>query len=146
VDASVAVKWFISESHSEEALRVRGGPFEILAPAHMRVEVANTFWKRHRRGDLTFERAHAGVVLVSEHGTIREPRTLGSLLPAAIATAIAHHGTVYEALYVALALAEGCQFVTADRALYNSLAPIYPETMLWVEDIPGPAEPGPGPD
>jgi predicted nucleic acid-binding protein len=58
------------------------------------------------------------------------------LLPAAFELASAHQRTLCDALYVALAIAEACRFVTADRALYNSLAPSYPEIMLWIEDLP----------
>ena len=39
-------------------------------------------------------------------------------------------------LYAAVALSLGCRCVTADRPFYAALAAPYPETMLWVEDIP----------
>jgi predicted nucleic acid-binding protein len=47
--------------------------------------------------------------------------------------------SVYDALYVALALQEGCQLVTADGRLYNALRPVLPDTMLWVGDLPASA-------
>jgi predicted nucleic acid-binding protein len=111
----------------------------------MRAEIANALWKRHRRGDITADQARNRVAQMSTDAAIVVPDESDSLLPEALEIAIAHDRTVYDALYVALALAEGCQFVTADRALYNSLASAYPETMLWVEDIPDPAQPGIGP-
>jgi predicted nucleic acid-binding protein len=142
VDASVAVKWLIPEPYTEEASRLRAREYEILAPGHVRVEVANALWKRHRRGDLTREQARDGVGIISADGAIGEPQELGSLLPASFEIAIAHGRTVYDALYVALSLREDCPFVTADRPLYESLSATYRDTMLWVEDIPDLREPG----
>jgi predicted nucleic acid-binding protein len=43
--------------------------------------------------------------------------------------------SAYDSLYVALALDERCQLVTADRRLYDATSPIYPDTMLWIEDL-----------
>lgn len=42
---------------------------------------------------------------------------------------------VYDCLYVALALRRRCQLVTADRRLFNALAPAHPQALLWVEEI-----------
>ncbi len=43
--------------------------------------------------------------------------------------------SIYDSLYVALALRERCKLVTADRRLYNALSLAFSDTMLWVEDI-----------
>ena len=59
----------------------------------------------------------------------------GQLLAAALDIGMEHNRSVYDALYVALALREGCRLVTADRRLYQALEPVMPATMLWVEDI-----------
>jgi predicted nucleic acid-binding protein len=44
------------------------------------------------------------------------------LLEDAYALAVQHQRTVYDTLYVALALREGCSFVTADEKLANALS------------------------
>ena len=43
---------------------------------------------------------------------------------------------VYDTLYLALGLREGCQVVTADRPFYDALAAAFPGTMLRVGDLP----------
>lgn len=59
-----------------------------------------------------------------------------TLVGAALEIALAFDRSVYDSLYVALALRDDCQLVTADRRLYNALAPALSETMLWIEDDP----------
>lgn len=60
-----------------------------------------------------------------------------SLLPEAFNIAVKAQRTVYDSLYIALAISEGCRMVTADKKLYNSLhnGP-FKNTVMWVEDIP----------
>jgi len=62
---------------------------------------------------------------------------MGSLVESALEIAVSFGRTVYDSLYLTLALSRQCQLVTADRRLYNSLrrGPLAP-TLLWVEDIP----------
>ncbi len=72
--------------------------------------------------------------------TLLDARTTKHLTTQACGLALDHDRSVYDALYVALAVDEGCQLVTADRRLYNALAPHLPETMLWIEDVPEPTD------
>ena len=71
--------------------------------------------------------------------TLVDARTTLHLTTRACDLAMNHERSAYDALYVALAVDEGCQLVTADRRLYNALAPHLPETMLWIENVPEPA-------
>ena len=57
VDASVVVKWFLPEIHSVAALRVASEAWTFLAPDLLGAEITNTFWKKHRRGELTDDEA-----------------------------------------------------------------------------------------
>lgn len=136
VDASIAAKWLIPEQFTTKALSLRGRPYQLLVPPHLRVEVSNALWKRHRRGDLTLDDARDRVAFIANDRLVEEPATHDDLLPAAFEYASRHDRTIYDALYVALAVSEGCQFVTAERALYNSLIAVYPETLMWIEDVP----------
>ena len=135
VDASVAVKWMIPEIHSGAALRVTGPDVARLAPEHILVEVVNALWNKARRGELLRTAAEGAVQrFLSLPFSFTPDRDVAS---AAFAIALDHGRTVYDGLYVALALREGCPLVTADLRLYNSLKDAFPETMLWVEDLPG---------
>ena len=126
------VKWLVPEEYSEEARRLRRAGAEMLAPLHFHAEVANALWKKVGKKILSDEEARHLL-------TVELPVTefaIPPLLPAAFDIALRHKRTVYDALYVALALRERCQLVTADKKLRNSMASAFPGTILWVEDIP----------
>jgi predicted nucleic acid-binding protein len=53
VDSSVAVKWYVPETLSAEALRVRNGSTPRHAPDFLEVEVAAIVWKKVRHGVMT---------------------------------------------------------------------------------------------
>lgn len=47
-DASVVVKWFVPEIHSDKARRLLNAPHEYVAPDLPFAETANTIWKKIR--------------------------------------------------------------------------------------------------
>ena len=51
VDASVVVKWFVPEVHSDAARRLLTLSHEYFAPDLLFAETANTIWKKIRRGE-----------------------------------------------------------------------------------------------
>lgn len=61
VDASIVVKWFLPEIHSASALRVAESDRTFISPDLLGAEVANVFWKKLRRGEVT---VHEGRRLV----------------------------------------------------------------------------------
>ena len=133
VDASIAFKWLVPEPLSQAALRLVHVQV-LLAPSHLPVEVANAIWKNLRRGLISSD---LGTIALAE--TLRFPISYvdsRELLEQALSLATRYDRTVYDALYVVLALQHKCPFVTADLRLYNALSGSFPETMLWIEDIP----------
>ena len=52
VDASVAAKWLVTESLSDKALALLGGPDDLISPDLLLPEVGNILWKKARAGDL----------------------------------------------------------------------------------------------
>jgi len=52
VDASVAVKWFVPEGHSDSALRLRDQTHTLHVPAFFTLEFANALCKKLRREEL----------------------------------------------------------------------------------------------
>lgn len=58
------------------------------------------------------------------------------LISAALDIATRCNRTVYDSLYLALAMSQRCRLVTADRRLYDGLkrSPLAP-ALLWVEDV-----------
>jgi len=58
VDASVVIKWHVTEVHSNAALRLlRDDAPALHVPDLVYPEVGNILWKKVRRGDLTEEQA-----------------------------------------------------------------------------------------
>ena len=137
VDASVVIKWHLAEIHTEAALRLLGDNApELHVPDLMLPEVGNILWKKTRRGDLTEEQARGIAHLVAVAPLEIHPSA--PLLEAAFEIATRTGRTVYDSLYVALAVHLACRLVTADEKLYNALkdGPLGAH-ILWVEDDPG---------
>jgi len=120
VDAGVVVKWFVPEIHSESARRLLTLPHEYFAPDWLFAETANTIWKKIRRGELE---PGQGQRLVADIGGIAvETISCRALAEDAHALANATGRTVYDALYVALAVRLDTRLITADDRLEAALS------------------------
>ena len=124
VDASVVVKWFVPEIHSDAARRLLVLPHEYVAPDLLFAETANTIWKKTRRGELT---AEEGQQLVADIGQIAvETVSCRALAEDAHALANATGRTAYDSMYVALAVRLNTRLITADDRLEAALKGIPP--------------------
>ena len=120
VDASVALKWFFEEDGSERATELLRLEDELIAPDLICSEVGNATWKRVRNGLISGEEAEAVVgQLLAVPLVLADVRPL---LGAAMAIAVEHDRSIYDSVYLALALTRGCQLVTADARMVNALA------------------------
>lgn len=118
VDASVAIKWYLPESGSNRAASLLRAGERLVAPDLLIAEVGNVLWKRRR--DVTAEEIEAiGIALTSACPLSLYPSS--SLLQGALWVALAYDRTVYDSLYLALAVSEDCPLVTADERLRNAL-------------------------
>lgn len=119
VDASVVVKWFVPEIHSDAARRLLVLPHEYVAPDLLFAETANTIWRKIRREELTTEE---GRQLVADIGqTAVETISCRVLAEDAHALANATGRTVYDSMYVALAVRLNTRAITADDRLEAAL-------------------------
>lgn len=137
VDARVVIKWHVVEVHTEAALRLlRDDAPSLHVPDLMFPEVGNILWKKVRRGDLTEEEARRIAHLMAMAPLEVHPSP--PLLEAAHEIAMHTGRTVYDSLYVALAVRMDTRLVTADEKLYNALkdGPLGVH-IVWVEEIPG---------
>ena len=120
VDASVVVKWFVPEIHTDAARRLLTLPHEYFAPDLLFAEAANTIWKKIRRGELTAEQ---GQQIVDDIGGIAvETVPCRVLAVDAHELANATSQTVYDSLYLALAIRLKTRMLTADERLAAAVA------------------------
>ncbi len=121
VDASIVAKWFFPEEHSSESRRLLSPRYTLLAPDLIWSEFGNIAWKRVRRGEMQSDEAAQCVA-----DLIRLPLevapTQGVLAPA-LELAITTDRTVYDCMYLAMAIGRNCRLVTADERFVNALAP-----------------------
>jgi predicted nucleic acid-binding protein len=111
IDASIALKWVLDQPGSEAAVTLRDE--ELIAPALWLVEAANALWRNARLGQLTDDDAaerlsellNAPVLSLTMEPYLRQAINL--------AAKIGH--SVYDCLYLAVALHHETYVVTADR-------------------------------
>jgi predicted nucleic acid-binding protein len=133
LDASVAVKWYLPEIHGDRALRVLEGGHELLAPDLLYAEVGSALWKRVKRGEIL--ESEAEEVLASLGRLPIRVYGIKELAPPAFEIACASGQTVYDSLYLAVAVSGRCPLFTADRSLYDAVKrTVLAEYVLWVED------------
>jgi len=119
VDANVAAKWFLPEPDAAPALRLLNGRYRLIAPDLIRAEFGNIVWKLHTRGTLDTKEASD----MMEHflSMPLEIHDSTYLLAPALQIAIATNRTVYDSLYLALAVELNGTVVTADERWVHAL-------------------------
>lgn len=134
-DASVAAKWFLPRSNEtliDEAVellrRYERGELEFTVPGVFWAEIGNIFWKAVR---LRRWPQQAAIDATQDVLDRRFPTTADSeLLADAISIGLATNQTIYDSLYLAMALRYGAQMITADERLANSVAARFPVRWL----------------
>jgi predicted nucleic acid-binding protein len=132
IDASVVIKWFVPEIHTDAARRWLESAHEYVAPDLLFPEAGNTIWKKVRRRELTVAEGQrladdlSGIAIevIATRGLLTDAHTL------ALGTGL----TVYDAMYVTLAIRLDTQVITADDRLTRTLAP-YPPVAAYVRSV-----------
>ncbi len=119
IDASVAAKWFFPEEQSQAAAKLLDGKRTLLGPDLLPIEFGNIAWKHFRRELLSAEEV-AGI-LQRFHALPVEIYASESLVPLAVNLAMATGRTVYDSLYLALAIQQDAVFITADARFVNAI-------------------------
>jgi predicted nucleic acid-binding protein len=137
VDASVAVKWLVTESYSDQAVRLLGDGVTRIAPELLFSEAANALWAMCRRGDLGKD-DYSEAMDVLRVAPVAVPAPTRSLIGAAGRLALDLDHPVYDCIYLALALQEGYPVVTADRRFHEAVKrhPYLADRVLHVGNLP----------
>ena len=115
VDASVALKWYLREDDSEQALALLGSGERLVAPDLIVAELCNGAWRLIRRGELRSQQ----LAMIARGVPDVFARLYGSASLAVRATAIALEldHPIYDCFYLALSEAQDAALVTADHRL-----------------------------
>ena len=134
MDASVAAKWFLNEPHTAEARRLLQPERRLYAPDYFLVEMDGLLARRVRRGHYAPDDARAVRAILGDY-PIQYVRT-AVVRDTAFEMAIELGRSVYDCLYLALALRLGCPVATADRRFCDAVAggPLG-EHIVWVGDL-----------
>ncbi|WP_300528976.1 type II toxin-antitoxin system VapC family toxin [Maricaulis sp.] len=115
LDASVAVKWFIDDVLTPQALRA-GHVFNCSAPTLIVSEVANGLWKYARRGDVSVADCRAALTNLP---TLTVLHSSVGLVGDAIDLAVELDHPVYDCQYLALARQQSVPVLSADKRLLS---------------------------
>lgn len=133
VDASVAVKWFLNEPNSRQALGLFQQPYKLVAPPLIRIEVLAAIAKRVRMGHLA-----------SQDAAEQMERWRSTLLDRAVfivdvdeqyqeeaALSLQERHSIYDCVYLVLAKKLCVSLVTADQRLTELAHAFGVETLDW---------------
>jgi predicted nucleic acid-binding protein len=116
IDASVAVKWVVSESGSTEAAALLDQG-RLGAPTLWLSEASNALWAKVMRQQLTPEEARGQAAELADAPVV--PIALPGLLPVAMRLALELEHPIYDCFYLSAAIQKDTYVVTADRRFFE---------------------------
>lgn len=122
VDCSVAAKWVLDETDRVQALRLlqeeKTGDVSLISPDLLLAEFASLLAKRTRRKQISASEAQNAFRLLEESAPVLFE--MRPLLGPALELALRNQLSLWDCVYLALALEHGCPLITADRRLFRS--------------------------
>ena len=128
IDSGVAVKLLIPEIDSDKAIRLfdefRKGIHQLISPDLIPTEVCNALMMAERR--VRIPAGMADPLFQEVLKVCPDLRQAIPLLPRALQLGQQFQKSVYDCLFVSLAEREGCELVSADDRLVNTMNPTMP--------------------
>ena len=118
VDASVVVKWLVTEAWSDESSRLLDAGLTLIAPELVFAEASNALWAMHRRGDLSRDDLSDATDLLRS-APLSVPVSMRRLAAGAVRLAVDLGHPAYDCYYLALAMQEQYPVVTADARFHD---------------------------
>ena len=139
LDASVAAKWFLppnQELFVDQASRLlrrfSAGDCRFVVPDLFWSEMGNILWKAVRNRRMSEAACEAAITSLESIGIATFP--CRPLLRSAMDIAVIFDRTLYDSMYVALAVESNAPLLTADERLANALATLFP--ICWLGALP----------
>jgi predicted nucleic acid-binding protein len=132
LDCSVAAKWVLPEPDRVPALewfeRYESGEVSFIAPDLLLAEFASLLAKRNRRKQISTEQAHGAFQLMTRCA----PRLfdMRPRLGRALQLSLHHDMSLWDCVYVDLAMEHDCPLLTADRRLFRAGGGRHPSLLL----------------
>lgn len=132
LDCSVAAKWVLPEPDRAPAIRLpeqyASGEISLIAPDLLLAEFASVVAKRHRRKEISAGQAEKAFHLMEKCA----PRLLDMRprLPRALNLSLQHQLSLWDCVYLAVAIENDCPFLTADRRLFRGTTARHPSLRL----------------
>lgn len=140
VDTSVALKWYIPEAGSAEARLYMSPGIDRHAPDLLPLEGAHALLKRARSGDPAVRMAIEDALMVAEalrDGAPIRYHSCWPLLAPALSLAAEIGASVYDGLFLALAIRQGSRVVTADGKFRDKIESSgYASHVRWFMETP----------
>jgi len=118
IDASVALKWVVSEADSDAADAILDQ--DLMAPVLWLAEAANVLWRKARTREITAEEANARLSELRKAPVAS--LSMEPYLERALELAVEIGHPVYDCIYLALALHHRTHVVTADRRFASAVS------------------------
>src|SRR6185437_2154321 len=121
VDCSVAAKWILPEPGRDAALgllkQYETGEILLIAPDLLLAEFASLLAKRTRRKELSAREDRYAFDLMQRFA----PRLfdMRSRIQRAFSIALQHHLSLWDCVYIDLAIEHSCSVITADKRLFR---------------------------
>ena len=119
VDASVAIKWMVRENDNDKARALFDLPDPLIAPDWLLIEAASALWRKVKQSELLQIHAERHIEDLPEFFSRLHPSQ--SLVGEALRWSFRLKHPVYDCLYLALAITQNCQLVTADDKFAHAL-------------------------
>ncbi len=119
IDSSVAIKWFVEEPFYETAAELLRGEEPLVAPSLILVEVGNALSRKARAGEVSDTQVSEAIEELQTIMILRPIDAALTIAAADMARLVAH--SVYDCMFLACAVAEKAQLVTADMKFANKL-------------------------
>ena len=138
VDASIVIKWFVTEPMCDEARLLLARRIHLQAPDLLLAEFANTIWKKVRRKELPEAQPYLEELASLPDIVALYPGTDLIERAARIAFEIDH--PIYDCLYLACAETTDSDLITADRRFADKAVNRLPKARVRYIRAPGVAD------